>query len=90
MPHPRRVIVKAEAVPQGTDQRFLVTNLEGTPFELYQFYMRRGQVENYIKEEFKNAVKVHNLQGRQRKPTVCRGHPCVYSLLTELQAELYS
>ena len=59
-PHARRVIMKAEAMPQGTNQRFLVTNLEGTPFEAYQFYMQRGQVENYIKE-LKNALKADRL-----------------------------
>lgn len=59
-PHPRRVIMKAEAMPQGTNQRFLVTNLEGTPLSLYQFYTGRGQVENHIKD-LKNALKADRL-----------------------------
>ena len=59
-PHPRRVIMKAEAMPQGTNQRFLVTNLEGSPSELYQLYTQRGQVENYIKD-LKNALKADRL-----------------------------
>lgn len=59
-PHPRRVIMKAEAMPQGTNQRFLVTNLEGTPWELYLFYTDRGQVENHIKD-LKNALKADRL-----------------------------
>ena len=42
--------MKAEAMPQGTNQRFLVTNLESSPSELYQLYTQRGQVENYIKD----------------------------------------
>ncbi|MEA3226709.1 MAG: IS1380 family transposase [Planctomycetota bacterium] len=58
--HPRRVIMKAEAMPQGTNQRFLVTNLEGSPWELYQLYTQRGQVENYIKD-LKNALKADRL-----------------------------
>ena len=52
----RRVIMKAEAMPQGTNQRFLVTNLRGSALELYLFYTGRGQVENYIKD-LKNALR---------------------------------
>lgn len=51
----RRVIMKAEAMPQGTNRRFVVTNLEGTPGEVYGFYTMRGDVENRIKE-LKNAL----------------------------------
>jgi len=54
--HARRVIMKAEAMPQGTNQRFLVTNLCGSALELHRFYTGRGQVENYIKD-LKNALK---------------------------------
>ena len=59
-PHLRRVIMKAEAMPQGTNQRFLVTNMEGSPLELYRFYTSRGQMENYIKD-LKNALKADRL-----------------------------
>jgi len=59
-PDLRRVIMKAEAMPQGTNQRFMVTNLEGTPLELYEFYTGRGQSENYIKD-LKNALKADRL-----------------------------
>jgi hypothetical protein len=51
----RRVIARVEAGPQGTDTRFVITNLEGTPQRLYDdIYCARGQAENLIK-----AHKLH-------------------------------
>lgn len=44
-PHPRRIIAKIEAMPQGSNRRFVVTNLEGSPVEIYHgFYVQRGNV----------------------------------------------
>jgi hypothetical protein len=46
----RRVIARVEAGPQGTDSRFIITNLVGTPEHLYQeVYCARGNAENLIK-----------------------------------------
>jgi hypothetical protein len=51
----RRVIARVEASPQGSDTRFIVTNLEGAPRWLYEsIYCARGQAENLIK-----AHKLH-------------------------------
>ena len=51
----RRVIGRVEASPQGSDSRFIVTNLAGTPRWLYErVYCQRGQAENLIK-----AHKLH-------------------------------
>ena len=51
----RRVIARIEASAQGTDSRFIVTNLTGTPKALYEtIYCARGQMENLIK-----AHKLH-------------------------------
>jgi hypothetical protein len=51
----RRVIARVEASPQGSDSRFVVTNLAGAPRWLYEaVYCRRGQAENLIK-----AHKLH-------------------------------
>ena len=51
----RRVIARVEASPQGSDSRFIVTNLEGAPRWLYEsVYCARGQAENLIK-----AHKLH-------------------------------
>ena len=52
---PRRVIARIEASPQGSDSRFIVTNLTGTSRWLYEvLYCGRGQAENLIK-----AHKLH-------------------------------
>ena len=46
----RRVIARVEASDKGTDSRFVVTNLRGTPRWLYEdVYCARGQAENLIK-----------------------------------------
>jgi hypothetical protein len=51
----RRVIARIEASPQGSDSRFIVTNLKGAPRWLYEsVYCQRGQAENLIK-----AHKLH-------------------------------
>jgi len=48
----RRVIVKAEVTDKGRNPRFLVTNLEGRPSDLYEnLYCARGEAENRIKEQ---------------------------------------
>lgn len=46
-----RIIARVEAGPQGTDSRFVVTNLAGgSARTLYEdLYCRRGQAENHIK-----------------------------------------
>jgi Transposase DDE domain group 1 len=51
----RRVIGRIEASAQGSDSRFIVTNLKGAPRWLYEsVYCQRGQAENLIK-----AHKLH-------------------------------
>src|SRR5689334_4636942 len=51
----RRVIARVEASARGSDSRFVVTNLAGTPTALYEtVYCARGQAENLIK-----AHKLH-------------------------------
>lgn len=47
----RRVITRLEYGAQGTNPRFIVTNLKGDPAELYDgLYCQRGEAENRIKE----------------------------------------
>ena len=49
--HERRVITRLEYGDQGTNPRFVVTNLEGDPDALYDgLYCQRGEAENRIKE----------------------------------------
>ncbi len=51
----RRVVARIEASPQGSDSRFIVTNLKGAPRWLYEgVYCQRGRAENLIK-----AHKLH-------------------------------
>ena len=49
---PRRVIVKAEHTAGGSNPRYVVTNLTGSPQHLYDaLYCLRGDMENRIKEQ---------------------------------------
>ena len=52
--HPRRVIIKAEALPKGPNTRFVVTTRAEEPEALYDWYVDRGDGENAIKD-LKNA-----------------------------------
>jgi hypothetical protein len=61
----RRVIVKAEHTGLGENTRYVVTNLEGTPQDLYEkVYCARGEMENRIKEQqldlFADRTSCHN------------------------------
>jgi hypothetical protein len=48
----RRVVAKIEHTDKGANPRFIVTNLEGDPRELYErVYCARGEMENRIKEQ---------------------------------------
>jgi Transposase DDE domain group 1 len=51
----RQVVARIEASAQGSDSRFIVTNIQGAPRWLYEdVYCARGQAENLIK-----AHKLH-------------------------------
>jgi hypothetical protein len=56
----RRVVYKAEAMEQGTNTRFIVSTRTDAPEELYEWYVRRGASENWIKD-FKLALKADRL-----------------------------
>ncbi len=61
----RRVIMKAEYGPQGSNPRYVVTNLPGDPQTLYdRDYCARGEMENRIKEQqldmFSDRTSCHN------------------------------
>jgi DDE family transposase len=48
----RRVLHKAEHMTQGSNPRYVVTDLDGDPQRLYeQVYCARGEMENRIKEQ---------------------------------------
>lgn len=48
--HPRRVVIKAEALPKGPNTRFVVTSRADPPQALYDWYVDRGAGENWIKD----------------------------------------
>jgi len=49
--HERRVITRLEYGSQGTNPRFILTNLQGDAVQLYDhLYCQRGEAENRIKE----------------------------------------
>jgi hypothetical protein len=52
--HLRRVVYKAEALPKGPNTRFVVTTRTDEPLALYNWYVRRGEPELWIKD-FKRA-----------------------------------
>ena len=56
----RRVIYKVEVSAEGTNRRFLVTNMKGLPVHLWRLYCDRGTAEGFI-EQFKNALKADRL-----------------------------
>jgi Transposase DDE domain group 1 len=57
----RRVVIKAEVLPEGPNVRFAVTSYsEPKPEAVYDDYVDRGQAELYIKD-FKRALKADRL-----------------------------
>jgi hypothetical protein len=87
--HARRVIGKAEHLPDGANPRFVVTNLTEDDEQVYLTYCGRGQAENYIKA-FKNAVRGDRLSCSSFAANFLRGlvHALAYRLLHALRAQV--
>jgi hypothetical protein len=61
-PAPRRVVVKVEVTPQGSQRRYVVTNLAGPEQEVYRgFYVRRGAVPEQPIGQLKNGLSADRL-----------------------------
>jgi hypothetical protein len=61
-PHPRRVVAKIEITPQGSQRRFVVTNLADPPEVVYRdFYVQRGGVPEHPIGEMKNGLQADRL-----------------------------
>jgi hypothetical protein len=59
---PRRVIAKLEITPQGSQRRFVVTNLPDRPEVIYRhFYVQRGAVPEQPIGELKNGLRCDRL-----------------------------
>jgi hypothetical protein len=59
-PRPRRVVFKAEVLDKGPNTRFVVTTRTDEPLGVYDWYVARGEAENWIKD-LKNALRADRL-----------------------------
>jgi hypothetical protein len=83
----RRVIAKAEYSAQGSNPRFVVTNLAGTADRLYdEVYCGRGEMENRIKEQqlglFSDRTSAHGWWANQFRLLLSS---CAYVLLESIR-----
>jgi Transposase DDE domain group 1 len=63
---PRRIIVKIEINPQGSQRRFLVSNLPGNPRSIYQrVYVKRGDIPESPIGELKNGLQGDRLSAHR-------------------------
>jgi len=87
--HERRVVYKAEVMEQGTNTRFLLTTRNDGPKDLYEFYARRGESENWIKD-LKLALKADRLSCHRFIANQFRLllHACAYWLMDTLRRKL--
>jgi hypothetical protein len=59
---PRRIVAKIEVTPQGSQRRFVVTNLEEPAAAVYRdFYVQRGKVPEQPIGEMKNGLRADRL-----------------------------
>jgi hypothetical protein len=84
----RRVLVKAEHTAQGSNPRFVVTNLEGEAQKLYdEVFCARGEMENRIKEQqlglFADRTSCHGWWANQFRLLLSS---CAYVLMERLRA----
>ena len=84
--HARRVIIKAEQLPQGPNTRFVVTTRPDPPAQLYAWYTARGETENWIKDLkagcFADRLSCHRFCANQFRLLL---HAAAYWLLTTLR-----
>ena len=85
-PRARRVVYKAEILAKGANTRFVITSRTDTPLPLYDFYVDRGQAENFIKD-FKNALAADRLSDHRFWANAFRLllHAAAYWLLDTLR-----
>jgi hypothetical protein len=85
-PTARRVVYKAEALSKGPNTRFVVTTRTEDPLPVYDWYVDRGQPENYVKD-LKNAVQADRLSDHRFWANAFRLllHAAAYWLLDTLR-----
>jgi hypothetical protein len=85
-PAHRRVVFKAEILTKGPNTRFVVTTRSDDPLALYDWYVDRGEPENWIKD-FKNALRADRLSDHRFWANAFRLllHAAAYWLLDHLR-----
>jgi hypothetical protein len=85
-PQPRRVVYKAEALAKGPNTRFVVTTRDDAPLALYNWYVRRGEAEGWIKDFklacFADRLSCHTFAANQFRLLL---HAAAYWLLDTLR-----
>lgn len=85
-PHPRRVVMKAEILPKGTNTRFVVTTRTDDPQHVYDWSVDRGASENWIKDLklgcFADRLSCHRFWANQFRLLL---HAAAYCLLDTLR-----
>ena len=89
MAHPRRVVYKAEALGKGPNTRFVVTTRTQEPMAVYDWYVDRGEAENWLKD-LKNALEADRLSDHRFWANAFRLllHAAAYWLLDLLRSWL--
>src|SRR5918911_977500 len=85
-PAERRVVFKAEALAKGPNTRFVLTTRTDAPMTVYDWYVDRGEPENWIKD-FKNALRADHLHDHRFWSNAFRLllHAAAYWLLDTLR-----
>lgn len=85
-PHPRRVVMKAEVLAKGTNTRFVVTTRQDDPAAVYDWYVERGETENWIKDLkagcFAHRLSCHRFWANQVRLLL---HAAAYVLLDTIR-----
>jgi len=88
-PHARRVVYKAEELEKGSNLRFVVTTRDDEPLALYNWYVRRGEPELWIKDLkdacFADRLSCHRFWANQFRLLL---HAAAYWLLDTLRRAL--
>jgi len=85
-PVARRVVMKAEVLAKGTNTRFVVTTRTEAPTAVYDWYVDRGETENWIKDLkagcFADRLSCHRFWANQFRLLL---HAAAYWLLDTLR-----
>lgn len=85
-PHPRRVVMKTEVLEKGTNTRFVVTTRTDDPTSVYDWYVDRGETENWIKDLkagcFAHRLSCHRFWANQVRLLL---HAAAYVLLDTIR-----